>query len=165
MRKGRQMQKKTHDYDNVFKTMKSKHKRLFIPVINDIFKKDYPLDAKVDVLPSEGYLTENETADGSEEIEERISDFLIRIGSEVYLLECQSYDDGSMAIRITEYAFIAARQFAVWDIGHAKIPMPQFSVIYIKRTDRTPQTTTITFTFPNGQCVDYESENVIQCCV
>ncbi len=161
MRKGRQMQKKTHDYDNVFKTMKSKHKRLFIQVINDIFKKDYPLDAKVDVLPSEGYLTENETADGSEEIEERISDFLIRIGSEVYLLECQSYDDGSMAIRIAEYAFIAARQFAVWDIGHAEIPMPQFSVIYIKRTDRTPQTTTITFTFPNGQCVDYESENVI----
>ena len=50
------MQKKTHDYDNVFKTMKSKHKRLFIPVINDIFKKDYPLDAKVDVLPSEGSL-------------------------------------------------------------------------------------------------------------
>ena len=90
MRKGRQMQKKTHDYENVFKTMKSKHKRLFIPVINDIFKKDYPLDAKVDVLPSEGYLTENETADGSEEIEERISDFLIRIGSEVYLLELQN---------------------------------------------------------------------------
>ena len=159
------MQKQTHDYDNVFKTMKSKHKRLFISVINDIFGKDYPMDAKVEVLPSEGYLTENETADGSEEIEERISDFLIRIGSEVYLLECQSYDDGSMAIRIAEYAFVAARQFAVWDIGHAEIPMPQFSVIYIKRTDRTPQTTTITFTFPNGQCVDYESENVIQCCV
>ena len=30
------MQKKTPDYDNVFKTMKSKHKRLFISVINDV---------------------------------------------------------------------------------------------------------------------------------
>ena len=69
-------------------------------MINDIFKKDYPLDVKVDVLPSEGYLTESETTDGSREIEEKISDFLIRIGSEIYLLECQSYDDGSMAIRI-----------------------------------------------------------------
>ena len=48
-------------------------------------------------------------------------------------MECQSYDDGSMAIRIAEYAFIVARQSAVWDIGHAVIPMPQFSVIYIKR--------------------------------
>ena len=155
------MQKKTPDYDNVFKTMKSKHKRLFISVINDVFGKEYSLDTKVEVLPSEGYLTESETADGSKEIEEQISDFLIKIGSEVYLLECQSYDDGSMAIRIAEYAFIVARQSAVWDIGHAVIPMPQFSVIYIKKTDKTPKTTTITFTFPNGQTVDYMSDNVI----
>ena len=155
------MPKKTPDYDNVFKTMKMKHKRLFVSVINDVFGKDYPLDVKVDVLPSEGYLTENETADGSKEIEEQISDFLIKIRDEVYLLECQSYDDGSMAIRIAEYAFIAARQSAVWDIGKATIPMPQFTVIYVKRTEKTPKATTITFTFPDGQSVDYKSDNVI----
>ena len=107
------------------------------------------------------FLTESETADGSKEIEEQISDFLLKIGQEVYLLECQSYNDDSMAIRIAEYAFIAARQSAVWDIGHATIPMPRFSIIYIKRTDKTPKATTITFTFPDGQAVDYESENVI----
>lgn len=56
-----------------------------------------------------------------------------------------------MAIRIAEYAFIVARQFATWDIGHATILMPRFSVIYIKRTDRTPKATTITFAFPDGQ--------------
>ncbi|MDE7187042.1 MAG: hypothetical protein K2O13_05995 [Lachnospiraceae bacterium] len=155
------MQKKTHDYDNVFKTMKSRHKRLFISVINDIFGKNYSLDVRVDILPTEGYLTESETVDGSREIEERISDFLIKVESEVYLLECQSYDDGSMAIRIAEYAFIVARQFAAWDIGRATIPMPRFSVIYVKRTDKTPKTTTITFTFPDGQSVVYESDNVI----
>lgn len=153
--------KKTPDYDNVFKTMKMKHKRLFISVINDVFKKNYPTDMNVEVLPSEGYLTENETPDGSKEVEEQISDFLIRIGSDVYLLECQSYDDGSMAIRIAEYAFIVAKQFATWDIGHATIPMPRFSVIYVRRTDRTPKTTTITFVFPDGQIVDYRSDNVI----
>ena len=153
--------KNTHDYDNVFKTMKMKHKRLFVSVINDIFGRHYPMDVKVEVLHSEGYLTENETVDGSREIEEEVSDFLIRIEGEVYLLECQSYDDGSMAIRMAEYTFITARQSAVWDIGHAVIPMPRFSVIYIKRTDKTPKTTTITFTFPDGQAVDYKSDNVI----
>ena len=141
--------------------MKMKHKRLFISIINDVFKKNYPTDMNVEVLASEGYLTENETPDGSKEVEEQISDFLIRIGSDVYLLECQSYDDGSMAIRIAEYAFIVARQFATWDIGHATIPMPRFSVIYVRRTDRTPKTTTITFVFPDGQIVDYRSDNVI----
>ena len=155
------MQKKTPDYDNVFKTMKSKHKRLFISVINDTFGKNYPMDTKIETLPSEGYLTESETVDGSKDIEEQISDFVIKIGSEIYLLECQSYDDGSMAIRIAEYAFIVARQFATWDIGHATIPMPRFSIIYVKRTDRTPKKTTVTFTFPDGQTVHYESDNVI----
>ena len=66
------MQKKTHDYDNVFKTMKSKHKRLFISVINDIFGRDYPMDTKVEVLPSEGYLTEAEMPDGSIGIEGQV---------------------------------------------------------------------------------------------
>ena len=47
----------------------------------------------MEILLSEGYLTENETADGSKKIEEQISDFLIRIGREIYLLECQSYDE------------------------------------------------------------------------
>ena len=155
------MQKKTPDYDSVFKTMKSRHKRLFIPVINDAFGKRYPLDTEITVLSSEGYLTEKETANGSKEIEERVSDFLLQIGNETYLLECQSYQDESIAIRIAEYAFIAARQSAVWDIGHAVIPMPTFSIIYIKRTDRTPQKTSITFTFPDGQTVVYESDNVI----
>ena len=155
------MQKKTPDYDNVFKTMKSKHKRLFISVINDTFGKNYAMDTKVEILSSEGYLTESETTDGSKDIEEQISDFVIKIEKEVYLLECQSYDDGSMAIRIAEYAFIVARQFAVWDIGHATIPMPRFAIIYVKRTEKTPKTTRITFIFPDGQEVNYESVNVI----
>ena len=155
------MQKRTPDYDNVFKTMKSKHKRLFISVINDIFKKDYPLDTEMEVLPSEGYLTESETTDGSKEIEEQISDFILKINDGIYVLECQSYDDGSMAIRIAEYAFIVARQFAEWDIGHATIPIPRFSVIYVKKTDRTPKSTAITFTFPDGQEVTYETDNVL----
>ena len=50
---------------NVFKTMKSKHKRLFVSVINDAFGKNYPLDTKVEILSSEGYLSESETENGS----------------------------------------------------------------------------------------------------
>ncbi len=155
------MPKRTKDYDNVFKTLKMKHRRLFIAVINDAFGKHYSKEANVDVLSSEGYLSEGGTAAGDRKIEELISDFLLRIEGEVYLLECQSYDDDSMAIRISEYTFLAARQLAVWDIGRAVIPLPRFLVIYIKRTARTPKTTKVSFVFPDGQTVDYESDNVI----
>jgi hypothetical protein len=44
--------------------------------------------------------------------------------------------------------------------GFAEIPMPRFSVIYIKRTEHTPKMTSITFTFPSGQKVQYESDNI-----
>lgn len=76
-------------------------------------------------------------------------------------MDCQSYDDGSMAIRIAEYAFIVVRQFASWDIRHTTIPMPRFSIIYVKKTERTSKVTTVTFTFPDRQTVDYKSDKVI----
>ncbi len=153
--------KNTNDYDSVFKTLKSKHKRLFIPVINEMFGKNYPLDAKSELLPTEGYFAEEETSTGEKKVEERIADFLLKLGNEVFLLECQSYDDDSMAIRIAEYAFITAKKVSVWDIGKATIPMPHFLVIYVKKTNRTPERTEITFTFPDGQKVIYQADNVL----
>lgn len=34
-------------------------------------------------------------------------------------------------------------------------------MIYVKRMERTPETTTITLQFPDGQEINYESSNVI----
>lgn len=155
------MPKRTKDYDNVFKTMKVKHKRLFLPVINDAFGTNYSLNAPAEVLLSEGYLTEDVPQTGERKIKELISDFLLRIKRAVYLLECQSYDDDSMAIRISEYTFLAARQLAVWDEGYASLPMPCFLVIYIRGTEKTPKETTIAYEFPGGQTAKYTSKNVI----
>ena len=50
--------KKTNDYDNTFKTLKVKHKRLFISCINDAFGKNYPLNSVVTILPSEGFFVD-----------------------------------------------------------------------------------------------------------
>ena len=152
--------KKSKDYDAVFKTMKMKHKRLFISVINEAFGTDYPPDAEVELLPSEGYLTGEDARKGEKEIKERINDFLIHLGGHTYLLECQSYDDGSMAIRIAEYAFITARKLADWENGKARLTMPEYSVIYIKHTDKTPARTEITFVFPDGTEALYGADNI-----
>ncbi len=151
--------KKTKDYDNTFKTMKQDHKRLFIAVINECFHKNYPLDSVVDVLPADLYFSKKDSKDAAM-IAERDSDLILRIGGEFYLLECQTYDDDSMAIRIAEYTFLAARNYAAWDKGRAILDMPHFTVIYIKSTPDTPRNTTITYRFPNGKIVDYTEENV-----
>jgi hypothetical protein len=155
------MPRQAKDYDSVFKVMKVRHQRLFISLINEAFGKNYPLDVQVEVLPSDGALMHEKPTDGSKKIEQKEADFILKIGSEKYLVECQSYDDDSMAIRIAEYAFIIARDSATWDAGHAVIPMPHFVIVYVKSTEKTPKKTTITFTFPDGQTVNYESDNII----
>ena len=97
--------KRTKDYDNTFKTLKLRHKRLFISCINEAFNKDYSLNADAEVLSSEGFIV-NSLDSNEEKLEERDNDFIIRIEQDYYLIECQSYDDGDMALRFAEYSFL-----------------------------------------------------------
>lgn len=151
------MSKNNKDYDNIFKTLKKSHKRLFISVINNAFNKHYPLDSIPIVLSSENYIENVET----DSIEERESDALFSICGDTYLIECQSYEDGTMAIRIAEYAFLSARDNAIWDQNKVTLNMPAYTIIYVKSTHSTPRQTHITFNFPNGQSVKYDCNNII----
>ena len=121
--------------------------------------RNYRMDEKITLLPSEGDLTN--IAGAEADINSRTSDFLLRIQDELYLLECQSYNDGSMAIRIAEYAFISAKQNAVWENGRVILEMPNYCVIYVKNNGNTPRYTSITYQFPNGKLVNYDAKNVM----
>ncbi|MDO4960566.1 MAG: hypothetical protein Q4E57_01735 [Eubacteriales bacterium] len=149
------MAKNNRDYDNVFKTLKYNHKRLFVPVINKIFDKHYDTDAETSLLPTGGI------DNSSYESEEKESDFLMCIEGDAYLLECQSYPDGTMAIRIAEYAFNAAKNNAITENGKITLNMPAYSIIYVKSDANTPRGTEISFSFPDGSLVNYNSKNII----
>ena len=156
--------KKTHDYDSAFQSLKSRHKRLFIAVINEAFGKHYPLDSRVTILPAKNTFHSPEGSDSQKNIEERENDSLLCICGDYYLLECQSYDDETMSLRLAEYTFLAARSISQnegnFDQGYILLPMPHFTVIYIKNSSKTPRTTTIAYQFPDGQTHEYSSENV-----
>ena len=152
--------KQKHDYDNTFKTLKSRHQRLFIAVINEAFGKNYSLNSKVETLPSEGVFLNHETSDTEEKMEKRENDFLLHIGDDYYLLECQSYDDDSMSIRLAEYTFLAARSQASYTQSRVELPIPHFTVIYIKNTPDTPKTTTIAYRFPDGTLYEQTEQNI-----
>ena len=151
------MPKNNNDYDDIFKTLKYNHKRLFISLINKAFNKSYPLNIVPTILPTDSYI-ENPDAD---KIEERESDLLMSICGDTYLIECQSYEDGTMAIRIAEYAFLSARNNAVWENGRVILNMPAYVVVYIKSSEHTPLYTEITLKFPNGESVNYDCKNIL----
>ena len=156
--------KQSHDYDATFQSLKSRHQRLFIAVINECFGKHYPLDSKVTTLPSRNTFHNPEKTDTEGNLEERESDFLLCVCGDYYLLECQTYDDGSMSLRLAEYTFLAARSIAqnagMYEQGYISLPLPHFTVIYVKNTPQTPRTTTIELQFPGGERYAYSSENV-----
>lgn len=152
--------KNTHDYDSTFKTLKNRHTRLFIAVINLAFQKNYPLNAEVRIISSEGAFIDEAKPDDKSKVEMRENDFLISINDDYYMIEAQSYDDNEMALRIAEYTFLAARSVAVYDQGHIIMPMPNYTIIYIKNSARTPKTTMITYRFPDGRINNYSTENI-----
>lgn len=155
------MQKRSPDYDDVFKTMKTKHREFFIPLINEIYGTHFSADDDIELLSSEGYLLNDITGE-DEKLERRESDFLMRIGGRTFLIECQTYEDGTMEIRIAEYAFLSARNSAIKDEdGYVHFKLPEFTVLYVKSSDSTPTHTKIMVDFPGGVSVPYESKNIM----
>ena len=152
--------KNNHDYDNTFKSLKNRHKRLFISVINEAFHKNYPLDSKVDIVSSEGAFIDHAKPDDKTKVESRENDFLLRIEDDYYLIEAQSSDDNTMALRLAEYTFLAARSVADYSQEAITMRMPNYTVIYIKNSKNTPRTTNIIFKFPDGSEHEYIAENI-----
>lgn len=149
------MAKNNKDYDNVFKTLKYNHTRLFVPIINKFFDKKYPIDAVTTLLPTGGII------DVEDSSEEKDSDFLMCVEKDTFLLECQSYPDSTMAIRIAEYSFNAAKNNAADENGRIILEMPAYSIIYVKSNSGTPRKTEISYKFSGGEVVRYDSDNII----
>ena len=86
-------------YDDVFRTMIDKMPHLVIPLINEVFGKQYPDSEPVTALQNEHL----------EIMEDKvITDSYLKIADKYYHVECQSSPDGTMAIRMIEYDFLIA---------------------------------------------------------
>ena len=85
-----------HEYDNAFRTMEMDCPRLLIPVVNEIFHKNYALDEKIRILPNEQMIT---TPVDEQTIRITDSNFMI-IGAEKvrYHIECESNPNGGRII-------------------------------------------------------------------
>ena len=70
------------------------------------------------------------------------------------------YDDVTIQIRITEYAFISAIDEADYGRGWANVKMPHIAIIYVKCGNDMPDKTVITFEFPEKRKIAYTAENI-----
>lgn len=131
-------------FDDVFRTMLEKMPQLIIPLINEVFGTDYPGDIPIVQRRNEHYTRKGAI----------ITDSHLFIADKIYHIECQSTSDSTMVIRMIEYDFAAALEFAEKENGKYRIYFPQSCVLYL-RGKNGPDFLEMELVMPEGQSMDY----------
>ena len=84
----------THIFDDVFRTMEEHTPELLLPLINEVFKTNYPPDTKITRLGDKRHLLQHMVE----------TDSCLSIGDKLYHFECESNPkNGIIAIRMFQY--------------------------------------------------------------
>ena len=131
-------------FDDVFRTMLEKMPELVIPLINEVFGKNYPAD-----IPIIQMRNEHQTQSG-----EIITDSRLLIADKIYHIECQSTSDSKMVLRMIEYDFAIGLEDAKMENGRYRMYFPHSCVIYLRGKGRKANLT-LEIIMPDGQTLKY----------
>lgn len=136
-------------YDGAFRTILNDCRKLIIPVINEIFREEYTGEEKIEFLPNEHFLDQQDEAD-----KERITDTNFRVIGKItkkYHLECESsLPDGKITIRLFEYdAQIALDEGEVTE-ETLTVTFPNTAVLYLRNYKKTPDKMKYVIVTPGG---------------
>lgn len=131
-------------YDDSFRTLLTDCKRLVVPLVNEMFGENWLESENVELYQNEVFITTG--AD-----KKRITDSNFTIGnSRRYHIECQSNTDGTMTVRIFEYATQIAITTAESGVSETVFTMPASGILYLRCNDNTPDFHKIVVDTPNG---------------
>lgn len=131
-------------FDDVFRTMLEKMPELVIPLINEVFGKNYPAD-----IPIIQMRNEHQTQSG-----EIITDSRLLIADKIYHIECQSTSDSKMVLRMIEYDFAIGLEDAKMENGIYRMYFPHSCVIYLRGKGKKDNLT-MEIIMPDGQTLKY----------
>ena len=137
-------------YDDAFRTMMNDCIQLLIPVINEIFGKNYSGKEKIITHPNEHFINQQ---DGKEQ--KRITDSSFSIISEnneedKYIFECQSTADDTLIIRIFEYITQEALDSGKITNYQLIVTIPNAAVLFLRSNKNTPNAMNIVINTPGG---------------
>ena len=137
-------------YDDTFRTLMNDCVRLLIPVINEVFGKNYSGDEQIIFRPNEHFINQQ---DGKEQ--KRITDSSFSIIShdnleEKFILECQSTDDDTLLIRIFEYITQEALDSGTITKYKLIVTIPNAAVLFLRSKKSTPNSMNIVINTPGG---------------
>ena len=138
-------------YDDAQRTLSVDCPSLLIPLVNEAFQTDYPLDANVKLYNNEFFITTGND-------QKRITDSNFSIDGEAttrYHFECQSTEDGNLALRLFEYGAQIALTMADYSKDESAFIFPHAAVLYLRTENTTPSSIKMRIVTPGGD-VSYE---------
>ena len=132
-------------FDDVFRTMQEKMPEQTIPLINDVFGTQYPLDTEI-IQGRNEHHTENG---------EVTTDSYLAIGRKRYHIECQSTEDQTMVLRMIEYDFAIGLENAMKVDGTYRIQLPHPCILYL-RGEKQVKYLSLELVLFDGQIIKYQ---------
>ena len=132
-------------FDDVFRTMKEKMPEQTIPLINDVFGTQYPIDTEI-IQGRNEHHTENG---------EVTTDSYLAIGRKRYHIECQSTEDQTMVLRMIEYDFAIGLENAMKVDGTYRIQLPHPCILYL-RGEKQVKYLSLELVLFDGQIIKYQ---------
>lgn len=121
-------------FDDVFRTMLERLERLMIPVINEVFDVNYPMDMWLNQLKNKHVTDKMKNVTDS-----HLQVGSIDVGGNQYHMECESNSDGNISIRMIEYDFAIALENTVERDGVKGIRFPNSCILHLRQTKNTKE--------------------------
>jgi len=144
-------------FDLMFKSIiKDASPSAVVHLINGLYKKDYPLNSKITIEPTE--LIKEHPKSGK--LGKIVSDIIVTLHSggrkDTFILEAQISDDLEMVLRVFNYSALVAfeRRIVSDDGSYMEIEMPSPVVIYWEAS-KTKDIVSVKIKFPNNKSVMY----------
>ena len=135
-----------HIFDDVFRTMEEHIPELMLPLINEVFKTNYPENTKVTRLADKRHLLQQMVE----------TDSCLSVGNKLYHFECESNTNtGIIAIRMFQYDVTVALEGRRKEHGRFVVEFPASCVVYLRHTKKTKDKESVLVRMPDGQELEY----------
>lgn len=159
----------SHDYilteniwDEITKAIVEKMPHQLLPLIEEVFHKQYPFGVTVKLLSTE-YITPNMNKEKRTHLNHILSDITVLVNDkDIYHLECEMTNNKEMVVRMMEYDFhIALVHSKYYDSSNIPtIEFPRSVVMYPGTNSKIPDKLTCNIRFSDGTHHIYEIPTV-----
>ena len=145
-------------WDALIKRLSNLHPELLLPVVKEVFGKQYRKGEEITFLSTE-YVVDTLEKSKNQRWHSIYADLVFRIGEkDIYHLECQIRPNSEMVLRMFKYDVQIAFQHGTAkakDIKKIKLEMPRSVIMYLTHTKYTPDKETMEISLPNGKVWKY----------